>query len=112
VSFFFFFSPQKYNTEKKSSRILTITSRYDFFGSPQDPAFYIHHSMIDKVWTDWQAVDPVSRRYVYFGTSTIFNGNATANVVNDTVIDFGRLGSTTVGEVQDPQAGPYCYQYV
>ncbi|ETS77744.1 hypothetical protein PFICI_09806 [Pestalotiopsis fici W106-1] len=84
---------------------------YDFFGSPQDPAFYLHHSMIDKIWTDWQAVDPVNRRYVYFGTSTIFNGNATANVVNDTVIDYGRLGSATVGEVQDPQSGPYCYQY-
>lgn len=84
---------------------------YDFFGSPQEPAFYLHHSMIDKVWTDWQAVDPAKRRYVYYGTSTIFNGNATADVVNSTVIDYGRLGSTTVGEVQDPQAGVYCYQY-
>ncbi|KAK9775346.1 putative Tyrosinase copper-binding domain-containing protein [Seiridium cardinale] len=84
---------------------------YDFFGSPQDPAFFLHHSMIDKVWTDWQAVDPANRRYVYAGTSTIFNGNSTANVDNSTVIDFGRLGSATVEDVQDPTTGPYCYQY-
>lgn len=67
--------------------------------------------MVDKVWTDWQAVDPANRRYVYYGTSTIFNGNATADVDNSTVIDYGRLGATTVETVQDPLSGPYCYVY-
>lgn len=67
--------------------------------------------MVDKVWYDWQAVDPASRRYVYAGTSTIFNGDATPDVVNSTVINYGRLGSTTVEAVQDPMSGPYCYQY-
>ncbi len=26
--------------------------------SPNDPAFFLHHCMIDKVWADWQAANP------------------------------------------------------
>lgn len=88
---------------------------YDFFGSPQEPAFYLHHAMIDYVWMLWQDADPVGRRYVYNGTSTIFNGDETPEVTNDTVLLYTSLGeSISVGEVQDPMGsgGPYCYVYV
>lgn len=89
---------------------------YDFFGSPQDPVFYLHHAMIDRVWALWQdddAAEPETRRYVYHGTSTIFNGDATPEVTNDTVLLYTSLGEPiTAGEVQDPMAGPYCYVYV
>ena len=84
---------------------------YEFFSSPQDPAFYLHHSMVDKLWSDWQAIDPANRRYVYNGTSTIFNGNSTLEVTNSTVLSFGLLGEATSEEVQDPMSGPYCYKY-
>lgn len=30
----------------------------DFFASPSDPAFFLHHSNIDRVWTLWQAQNP------------------------------------------------------
>jgi tyrosinase len=36
---------------------------FDFFASPQDPAFYLHHAMLDHVWAIWQAADPQTRRY-------------------------------------------------
>ncbi|KAI0474091.1 hypothetical protein GGR56DRAFT_564410 [Xylariaceae sp. FL0804] len=85
---------------------------YDFFGSPQDPAFYLHHAMLDGVWEAWQAADPPSRRYVYNGTSTIFNAPTTPEVVNETVLSYGVLGQTTVQMVQDPLANGYCYMYV
>lgn len=85
---------------------------FDFFGSPQEPAFYLHHAMVDKVWSGWQALDPASRRYVYNGTSTIFNGDATPEVQNSTKVAFGLLGEVTAEEVQDPMSGPYyCYVY-
>lgn len=35
---------------------------YDFFGSPQEPAFYLHHSMMDHVWRLWQDADPAERQ--------------------------------------------------
>lgn len=86
---------------------------YEFFGSPQDPAFYLHHSMIDAVWTRWQDEAPTERRYVYNGTSTIFNGNATPEVTNATVLAYATLGEpVTAEEVQDPTRGPYCFVYV
>lgn len=85
---------------------------FEFFGSPQDPAFYLHHSMLDKVWDDWQAADPVNRRYVYNGTSTLFNADTTPEVTNSTVLEYGVLGRATAEEVQDPLSGPYyCYMY-
>jgi len=86
---------------------------FDFFASPQDPAFFLHHGMLDNVWNQWQSIDPVNRRYQYNGTSTILNTNATPEVSNSTVIDFYVLGpSTTLETVADPLSGPYCYKYV
>ena len=85
---------------------------YDFFGSPQDPAFYLHHSMLDNIWEQWQAADPKNRRYVYEGTSTIFNQPTTPDVTNNTVLNYGVLGQTTAKQVQDPLANGYCYQYI
>ncbi|RKP05548.1 hypothetical protein THASP1DRAFT_32611 [Thamnocephalis sphaerospora] len=37
--------------------------------SPNDPFFWLHHSFVDKVWHDWQSVDP-SRMYSYGGTNS------------------------------------------
>ena len=33
----------------------------DSIASPGDPIFYLHHSFLDKVWWDWQALDLPSR---------------------------------------------------
>src|ERR1051325_90967 len=29
----------------------------DFYISPNDPAFYVHHAMIDRTWSIWQTQD-------------------------------------------------------
>jgi tyrosinase len=29
-------------------------------GSPNDPIFWLHHAMIDKIWADWQVKNPTS----------------------------------------------------
>ncbi|RKP06671.1 hypothetical protein THASP1DRAFT_18167, partial [Thamnocephalis sphaerospora] len=41
----------------------TLSSMY----SPNDPIFYMHHAFIDKLWYDWQAIDPNNRIYQYYG---------------------------------------------
>jgi hypothetical protein len=64
----------------------------DFFASPADPTFFLHHGMIDRVWTIWQAADPHVRQFQLSGTSTIFNGNNTPQVTLDTMQDWGVLG--------------------
>ncbi|EOO01262.1 putative tyrosinase central domain protein [Phaeoacremonium minimum UCRPA7] len=86
---------------------------FDFFASPQDPAFFLHHGQIDRIWAQWQAANPKVRRYQYNGTSTIFNTNATPEVSNCTIMDFGVLGSPqNLRDVADPMSGLYCYRYV
>lgn len=45
----------------------------DAFASPGDPAFYLHHAQVDRVWTIWQALKPEERLDQVFGTSTAFN---------------------------------------
>ena len=37
--------------------------------SPADPIFYLHHTYLDKVWADWQSIDPSSRLYDIGGTN-------------------------------------------
>lgn len=84
----------------------------DFFASPSDPAFFLHHAMIDLVWTRWQAMDPADRQYALSGTSTIFNGNATPEVTLGTVQNWGYLGSKkTTGELMAVNMGEFCYTY-
>ena len=46
---------------------------YDAFASPGDPAFYLHHSSIDRMWSIWQGLNPGNRTNQVFGTSTAFN---------------------------------------
>lgn len=35
----------------------------DPLASPCDPLFFIHHAWIDKLWFDWQNVNPKKRMY-------------------------------------------------
>lgn len=86
----------------------------DFFGSPQDPAFFLHHAQVDRLWAGWQDRHP-DLRYTYNGTSTIFNRpGVTPEVDNSTVMTFGVAGDPiTVGETADPMGmTPYCYVYL
>ncbi|KIW33257.1 uncharacterized protein PV07_00124 [Cladophialophora immunda] len=84
----------------------------DFFASPSDPAFYLHHGMIDRVWTLWQAADPANRVNALSGTSTIFNQNTTPNVTLDTVVNWGYLGPPkTLRQLVSVTAGDFCYGY-
>ena len=45
----------------------------DAFASPGDPAFYLHHAAVDRVWGIWQSLKPSERLQQVYGTSTAFN---------------------------------------
>lgn len=87
----------------------------DFWASPEDPVFFLHHGMLDRLWTKWQDIDPSTRRYQYNGTSTFQNPvGVTPEADNSTVMDFGVLDESvvTLGDVANPLASPYCYIYI
>ena len=46
----------------------------DTYASAGDPAFYLHHAQVDRVWTIWQNMNPQNRTKQVYGTSTAFNG--------------------------------------
>ena len=45
----------------------------DAYASPGDPAFYLHHAQVDRVWSIWQALKPEERLNQVYGTGTAFN---------------------------------------
>jgi tyrosinase len=85
----------------------------DLFTSPGDPAFYLHHSMIDRVWWIWQNMDLANRRNAISGTGTFLNEPPSANTTLDTVIDIGYAGGTSIAmkKLMSTTDGPFCYTY-
>jgi len=77
----------------------------DFFSSPGDPVFYLHHGMIDRIWWIWQMQDPDTRM-------TVLPGNAP---LNDTV---NLKWTAKPGKTWDMLTniggnnGDFCYVYV
>jgi tyrosinase len=85
----------------------------DVFVSPGDPAFYLHHSMIDRVWWIWQNLDLDTRTNAISGTGTFLNYPPSPNTTLDTVIDIGYAGGSHVSmrELMSTTSGPFCYTY-
>ncbi|KAK9423161.1 putative Tyrosinase copper-binding domain-containing protein [Seiridium unicorne] len=84
----------------------------DFFASPSDPAFFLHHAMIDRMWTIWQGTDPEPRTNALNGTTVIFDPPGAEEVTLDTVQRWGVLGEEKrTEELMDVEAGEFCYGY-
>ncbi|KAJ5644069.1 domain di-copper centre [Penicillium longicatenatum] len=83
----------------------------DLFASPQDPAFMLHHAMIDRVWAKWQDAD-ASRRNALNGTNVITNPPWASLVTLDTIMEWGVLDRPRpIHEVMSPKMNKYCYKY-
>ncbi|KAK4210225.1 hypothetical protein QBC37DRAFT_390655 [Rhypophila decipiens] len=85
----------------------------DVFTSLNDPAFYLHHAMIDRVYWIWQLLHPAEANKVN-GTIT-FRNNPPSRVgtVNDW-LDMGKLGpQVQIKDVLNTLGGgPLCYIYL
>lgn len=88
---------------------------FDFWASPNDPAFFVHHAMVDKMWHDWQMKDPKARVYgdnALYGTKTILNIPPSANLTMQDYEPFGPLDQDRkVMDLMSTMAGPFCYGY-
>ncbi|KAK0649242.1 hypothetical protein B0T16DRAFT_127812 [Cercophora newfieldiana] len=89
----------------------------DFYVSPGDPAFYLHHSMIDRVWWIWQLLSPSDRAQgstAVAGTGTFLNQPPSPNTTIDDVIDIGYAGGPPlkIRELLSTTEGPFCYIYL
>lgn len=85
----------------------------DFFASPGDPAFWLHHAQIDRTWWIWQNQDLAIRQNAISGTITLSNSPPSRNGTLDDWLEMGILGTgTTIRDVMSTTAGPLCYIYV
>lgn len=83
----------------------------DLFASPQDPAFMLHHAMIDRLWGIWQSKDAKNRNALN-GTVKILNPPTAKIVTLDTDMEFGVLDRPrSVGRSMNPTQNGYCYSY-
>ncbi|KAK8104815.1 uncharacterized protein PG998_011848 [Apiospora kogelbergensis] len=85
----------------------------DFFNSPNEPLFWLHHSMVDRVWWTWQNQKPVERAFQVAGTRTMNNKPPSDNVTIEDTFDMGFNGGEVImKDLVSTVAGPYCYIYL
>ncbi|ETW81995.1 hypothetical protein HETIRDRAFT_384428 [Heterobasidion irregulare TC 32-1] len=89
--------------------------------SPNEPLFWMHHAMVDKVWYDWQHKNR-SNFWAFEGGSvqafdnrTYYdeypNGAGPALSLNSTMPADGLFDQVTVYDVFDTTSGMLCYVY-
>ncbi|KAI3339961.1 hypothetical protein F4824DRAFT_518066 [Ustulina deusta] len=85
----------------------------DLYTSPNDPVFYFHHAMLDRVWWLWQVFHPEQARTL-FGTITMRNDPPSRNATADDPLDMRELyPHRPIREMLGTLDGmPLCYIYV
>ncbi|KAK1751086.1 hypothetical protein QBC47DRAFT_434846 [Echria macrotheca] len=87
----------------------------DFYVSPADPIFWLHHAMIDRVWWIWQMLDLEKRLFEVSFTKTMANNPPSANGTLDDVSNLGVLaGDVKVRDLMNTMGGMdgrLCYIY-
>ncbi|SPN98636.1 related to monophenol monooxygenase (tyrosinase) [Cephalotrichum gorgonifer] len=83
----------------------------DFYASPGDPTFWMHHASLDRLWWLWQMQEPETRLQAIPMVSTT---RMTMEDAQKTVVDLKWSGEPrTLGELNDMMgSAPFCYIYV
>ncbi|KAF9869972.1 FAD binding domain-containing protein [Colletotrichum karsti] len=87
-------------------------SNSDLYSGVVDPAFYLHHTMVDRMYWLWQALH-LDQAKTISGTITFGNSPPSRNATVDDLIELPFLGvePATLGSLLDTLDGPYCYVY-
>jgi tyrosinase len=83
----------------------------DFYTSPNDPAFWVHHGMIDRTWSIWQTQDLAARTMIVAGGTSMMGGGRQQSL--DDVVDLGVVGDKVykIRDLVSTVDGPFCYVY-
>jgi tyrosinase len=85
----------------------------DFYVSPGDPYFWLHHSMIDRVWWIWQAQDFANRQQVIAGGTSMLGGGRAQSLEDSIDLEVLNVDGKPykIKELVSTVAGPLCYVY-
>ncbi|KAL2120474.1 hypothetical protein VTJ04DRAFT_4501 [Mycothermus thermophilus] len=87
----------------------------DLFAAPGDPAFWVHHAQVDRVWWLWQLLDASGDRFNQVaGTITMLNNPPSRNGTLEDIIEMGAITDVTyqMKELVSTVDGPFCYIYL
>ncbi|KAI1384092.1 Di-copper centre-containing protein [Hypoxylon trugodes] len=84
----------------------------DFYFSPLEPVFYLHHGQIDRMYFIWQNLDWANRQTMA-GTITMMNMPASRNGTLDDALDISPVGGNyTFRQLLDTVGdSPFCFVY-
>ncbi|KAI0422892.1 hypothetical protein F5X98DRAFT_105614 [Xylaria grammica] len=84
----------------------------DFYFSPLEPVFYLHHGQIDRMYFIFQNLD-WSKRQTMAGTITMMNQPPSRNGTLDDILDISPVGgSFKYRQLLDTVGGsPFCFVY-
>lgn len=87
-------------------------SNSDLYSGVVDPAFYLHHTMVDRMYWMWQSLH-IDQAKTISGSITFGNRPPSRNATLDDPIELPFLGVEieTIGSLLDTLDGPYCYVY-
>lgn len=85
----------------------------DLYSSPNDPAFFLHHAMFDRLYWIHQVLHPREARKVA-GTMTLQNKPPSRDATVDDILEMGAVGDThPIRDMLDTLGGtPLCYMYL
>ncbi|CAH0043243.1 unnamed protein product [Clonostachys rhizophaga] len=85
----------------------------DLFSSPNDPIFFLHHAMVDRLYWLWQALHPRVAKDI-FGTITILNMPPSRDALKTDILNLGVLApSINIADALDTLGNsPFCYIYL
>ncbi|CAI4213272.1 unnamed protein product [Parascedosporium putredinis] len=83
----------------------------DFYASPGDPTFWMHHAALDRLWWLWQMQDPENRLQAIPG---ITSSRMTNEDAQKTMVDLKWTAEPrSLGDLNDQMgSAPFCYIYV
>ncbi|KAK8055346.1 hypothetical protein PG993_000573 [Apiospora rasikravindrae] len=85
----------------------------DFYNSPNEPLFWLHHGQVDRLWWIWQNQKPVERALQIAGTRTMYNEPPSEDVTLEDILHMDAAGADVVfKDTVSSVGGKYCYIYV
>ncbi|KAK8081670.1 Tyrosinase-like protein [Apiospora saccharicola] len=84
----------------------------DFYNSPNEPLFWLHHGQVDRLWWIWQNQKPAERALAIHGTRTMYNKPPSDDATLEDVLQMDKSGADVVfKDTVSSVGGKYCYVY-